>query len=175
MRVTLPKALLWVRNDEGGNSDDPQDHGGRTSRGITQREFDAWRAERSMAPLDVFLAPDSQIDSIYLGEYWEPEGDWMPQGLDYAFFDLKVNAGPGRSIKTLQRALGVADDGRLGPVTRQAITQTSDLTGLLAKFNTERERFYRSLGQPRFLRGWLSRSERVYSRALTLINNGAAK
>lgn len=168
MRSSLPKALLWVRSDEGGNSDDPDDHGGRTSRGITQREFDAWRAEQGLSQLDVFQAPDSQIDNIYLGEYWQPESDWLPVGLDYAFFDIKVNAGPGRAAKLLQRALGCADDGRIGPVTRQAALSTNPVEAV-HRLGNERTKFYRSLGQPKFLRGWLNRTDRVTQRALTLI------
>jgi len=42
MEANFAKALAWLRTSEGGNDDDPDDSGGRTSRGITQREYNAY-------------------------------------------------------------------------------------------------------------------------------------
>lgn len=175
MDVNWTKCLAWVREDEGGNDDDPNDSGGRTSRGITQREYDAWREERGLVPKhrDVWQAFDSEIDAIYRGEYWKPECAWLPTGADYLFFDLKVNAGPHRAIIILQEALGVAPDGRIGPVTRLELAK-ADEAALIKRFSNEKRVFYTHLAmsQPKdrkFLHGWLNRADHVEQRANTLI------
>jgi lysozyme family protein len=117
-------SLELVLQSGGGNDDDPDDHGGRTSRGITQREYDAWRAEKGQAALDVWRAPQSDIVATYHDEYWQPLCDTLPIELDYLYFDMAVNARPSRAAILLQRALDVAADGRVGPITRQAIANT---------------------------------------------------
>src|SRR5574337_377731 len=108
MKETWSKAYSFVRASEGGNDDDPNDHGGRTSRGITQREYTAWRQERGLPDSDVWSASESEIETIYHDEYWEPWCDLLPAGTDYLYFDMAVNAGPYRATVILQRALGIA-------------------------------------------------------------------
>jgi lysozyme family protein len=56
--------VALVLRDEGGNDDDPRDPGGRTSRGIAQREWDVWRASHPGLPSDVWQAPQDQILGI---------------------------------------------------------------------------------------------------------------
>src|SRR5947209_327305 len=109
-----------LRVSEGGNDDDPADHGGRTSRGIIQREYDAWRREHGVSTRDVWTATEVEIEAIYHDEYWAPYCDLLPIGADYLLFNMAVNAGPSRGAKILQQALGVVADGRIGPVTREA-------------------------------------------------------
>ena len=65
MESNFKPSLAAVLKSEGGNDDDPQDHGGRTSRGVIQREYDAWRKEKGLFALDVWKAPDSDIAMIY--------------------------------------------------------------------------------------------------------------
>lgn len=160
MQENFQASLAAVLKSEGGNDDDPADHGGRTSRGITQREYDAWRAGQGLAARDVWAADDSEISSIYHDEYWNPFCDSFPKGLDYLYFDMAVNAGPHRAAVLLQRALGVNDDGRIGPVTRQAVS-VADARQLIINFSEAKRNFYRSLHQPRFLNGWLNRTNSV--------------
>src|SRR6185312_2047049 len=145
---TFPRALALVLKSEGGNDDDPQDHGGRTSRGITQREYDAWLAERGLPPADVWAASDQDIQTIYHEEYWKPFCDGFPVGVDYLYFDMAVNGGPHRAAVLLQRAVGVTDDGRISPVTRQAVA-AADAKQLITDYSDAKRNFYRSLHQPR--------------------------
>ena len=70
------------------------------------------------------------------------------------FHDMAVNAGPYRATKLLQRSLGVAPDGRVGPVTRAAI-KSADPQRLIEKYSQAKRNFYIGLGQPRYLHGWL--------------------
>jgi len=167
MQQNFAAALAFVLKDEGGNDDDPADHGGRTSRGITQREYDAWRVAQGLSLRDVWTADDSEISTIYHDGYWEPNCDNIPSGTDYLVFDFNVNAGPHRSTVTLQRALGIAADGVFGPATLAAVQQ-ADPASLIVKFTQAKIAFYEGLNQPRFLKGWLNRCNDVQTNALTL-------
>jgi lysozyme family protein len=168
MEQNFTECLKFVLADEEGNDDDPADHGGRTSRGITQREYDAWRTERGQPHRDVWTADDGEIRDIYHDEYWLPICPSLPQSVDYLYFDLAVNGGPFRATITLQRALGVTDDGRIGPVTRAAIA-AADPEKLIVDFSNAKRAFYRSLHQQRFLKGWLNRTASVQSRAESML------
>lgn len=165
---SFPQCLKYVLLDEGGNDDDPADHGGRTSRGITQREYTAWLKEQGRPNQDVWHAPQTDVEKIYHDEYWLPISPTLPKGVDYLFFDLCVNGGPGRAAIMLQRALGVAADGRIGPLTRAAVA-AADPQKLIVDFSNAKRQWYISLHQPRFIRGWLNRTANVQQRALALV------
>lgn len=160
-------SLKLVLQSEGGNDDDPADHGGRTSRGITQREYDAWRHEKGLAQLDVWQAPQADVDAIYHDEYWNPLCDGLPAGVDYIVFNNNVLDGPVRSAKLLQQALGVTPDGRIGPITREAIRNTNS-KDLIAKLSDASRAFYLSLHQPKFTKGWLNRVASVNTSATAM-------
>lgn len=168
MQINFPQSLKFILVDEGGNDDDPQDHGGRTSRGVIQREYTAWLAEHNRPNQDVFKATDEEIVTIYHDEYWNPWCDLLPSGSDYAFFDMCINGGQHRAIILGQRALGVAADGRVGPITRQAIKNALPKT-LLYSFDAEKRAFYAGLHQPRFIKGWLNRCDHVMKNAMKIM------
>ena len=166
--ANFPSCLALTLKEEGGNDDDLSDHGGRTSRGITQREYDAWRVKQGLSLRDVWTADESEISAIYHDNYWEPHCDSLPAGPDYLFFDFNVNAGPHRATVTLQRALGITSDGVFGPQTLAAV-QAANANDLIEKFSAEKIAFYDSLNQPRFIHGWLNRVAEVKDNALTLL------
>jgi len=169
MKENFPKSLALVLKDEGGNDDDPADHGGRTSRGITQREYDAWRQIRGQPKGDVWKATDEDVAAIYREEYWNPLCDSFPAGIDYLYFDMAVNAGPRRAAILLQRALGVADDGRIGPITKLAISK-AEPRRLIVKYSEAKRAFYISLHQPKFTKGWLNRCNNVQRAATAMVS-----
>jgi lysozyme family protein len=166
--INFTPSLKLVLESEGGNDDDPADHGGRTSRGITQREYDAWRHEKGLAPLDVWKAPQDDINIIYHDEYWEPWCDKFPLGVDYVFFNNSVLDGPDRATRILQEALGVTADGRIGPITRTTLL-SSDPVSVINKMSQASVAFYKELHQPRFINGWLNRVHFVQTNALKMI------
>lgn len=161
-------SLAAVLKNEGGNDDDPADHGGRTSRGITQREYDAWRKLKAQPVRDVWTATDTEVAAIYHDEYWMPYCDEFPKGIDYLYFDMAVNAGPRRAAILLQRALGVADDGRIGPITRLAV-RSAEPVKLISQYSDAKRAFYLSLHQPKFTRGWLNRTAEVKTNAMRMV------
>lgn len=162
-------SLKAVLTSEGGNDDDPADHGGRTSRGITQREYDAWMKEQDRAPRDVWTASNEDVAAIYRSEYWGSICTLLPIGIDYLYFDMAVNAGPDRAARLLQEALAVNVDGRIGPVTREAIRHVNP-EKIIERYSTIKANWYRSLHQPRFLKGWLNRTKAVHDIALKMVN-----
>lgn len=164
-------SLAAVLKSEGGNDNDPDDHGGRTSRGITQREYDAWRRAKGQFILDVWRAPQDDIEMIYHDEYWEPYCDQMPIGLDYCLFNTRVLAGPHVGAVLLQRALGIIADGRIGPITRETAMRAVPSVAV-NNFAEVSRVFYRSLHQHRFIRGWLNRVADVQHTALNMIQKG---
>lgn len=163
-------SLKLVLKSEGGNDDDKADHGGRTSRGITQTEYNAWCAEHGHPIIDVWTAPQAHIETIYHDEYWLPWGDLIPIGTDYVFFDMCVNSGPHEAIILGQRALGVKTDGRVGAVTRAAFKSAEAYPiKLLDAYTAQKDLFYRHLHQPRFTSGWLHRNQEVHDAGLAMI------
>jgi len=77
--------------------------------------------------------------------------------LSYLVFDAAVNSGIGQSIRFLQRAVGVADDGAIGPITLSAIKRL-DAESLCARFLGHRLEFMTKLSTfDVFGKGWSRR------------------
>src|SRR5262245_62785180 len=176
--ASFSRALALVLIDEGGLDDDPHDHGGRTAHGIIQREYDGFRARHDLPRQDVWKITPAEYTEIYHDRYWMPWCDRLPAGMDYAFFDAAVNAGPAQAARTLQRALGLRADGNMGDVTLAACKEASeqDPEGVIHAFCEKRRAFYRALAQfPRYGRGWLSRVDHVERAAKAMVSAGAAE
>lgn len=126
-------------------------------------------------PADVWQAPDSEIDAIYHAQYWEPHCDALPGGLDCAFFDYNVNAGQTQAAKSLQRALGVTADGRIGIITSGAIAK-ANIPSLIHAYADRRRAFYRSLAQfSRYGNDWIGRTDRCEVKSESLVTTGTTQ
>ena len=162
------------RDIEGGNDDDPDDPGGRTSRGITQREYDAWMHLHGGVSGDVWKAPQAVVDAIYEHSYWQPYSDLLPKGVDLMYFDTAVNEGPGKAVLFLQQALGIHADGHFGVVTASAVKTMSELPGgagqCVEAMAGERRGHYHRL--PKFWKyggGWLARVDKCVAAAQEML------
>ncbi len=162
----IPLTLQW----EGGNDDDPRDPGGRTSRGIIQREWNVWRQSHPGLPADVWQAPQDQVVAIYRESYWNVLAcDQLPAGVDYCVFDYGVNSGNARAAAVLQQVVGTTVDGEIGPLTIAATTQ-ADAAVLVNKICDQRLAFLRGLSTWRtFGAGWTRRVEGVRKQATAMI------
>jgi uncharacterized protein (TIGR02594 family) len=178
---SFDEALRRLLQDEGGNDDDPQDAGGRTSRGITQREWDKWvrqHPERNL-PADVWQAPQAEIAAIFKAWYWDALNcDGLPAGVDYTVFDYGVLSGISRSAKVLQGFVGVTADAEIGPVTLAA-TARANAPSVVNAISDERAAAYKDIvrrkpTQEKYLKGWTARVERVRAASLTLAKNAPA-
>ena len=88
-------------------------------------------------------------------------GDDLPAGVDLVVFDCAVNSGVGRASKFLQQVVGVADDGKIGPGTIQAIN-SKDPKELVEAFCDKRQAFLEALPTfATFGKGWSRRVAEV--------------
>lgn len=110
--------IAAILGDEGAFSDKVIDKGGPTKYGITMPTLSAWR-ERPVARADIEALTLTEARDILTEGYLHKPGfstltNWRVR---YAVADFGVNSGPARATRYLQRALGVPEDGRLGPLT----------------------------------------------------------
>jgi len=147
--MNFDQAFERLIGHEGGYVNDPRDPGGETKFGISRRSYPG-EVIRTMT-LD-------RAKAIYLRDYWGPAGcDTVPDAVKFDLFDMAVNSGVGTAIKTLQRTVGVVDDGKLGPITLQAVASMPVLR-FVARFNGHRLQFMSTLATwPAFGRGWANR------------------
>lgn len=157
--------LAFVLRAEGGFVCDPRDEGGATNCGVTIGTL----AEYLGRPVDVNDVRDltpAKAAPIYERLYWSPIcGDKLPPGVDLMCFDAAVNMGVGTAARMLQAALGVPEDGQIGPQTLAAPGLTYP-KAVLFKLNAARAAKYRSLSTfPVFGKGWLARLANVTAQA----------
>jgi lysozyme family protein len=161
--------LPFTLKQEGGNSNDPHDPGGRTHNGIIQREYDKYRKSKGLPLQSDFAMSDAEVSDIYRNEYWLPHCPGLADGLDLSFFDNAVNEGPFRAIVLLQRALVVDDDGILGEQTINAIAGY-DVRALITRYADERASFYHSLLTFQYFgKGWISRVDEILKQSLAMV------
>lgn len=155
---------------EGGNDDDPQDPGGRTSRGILQSEWDEWRQTHPSDIEDVWKAPQADVLAIYRQKYWDVlRCDELPAGVDYAVFDFGVNSGVRKAAKVLQEIVGSPQDGEIGPKTIGETFAYRTPESVINSMSEERLAYLRTLGGwPRYGHGWSTRVTEVRALALKM-------
>ncbi len=155
------KSLALTLAYEGGYSNHPADPGGATNFGVIQRVYDAYRRKLGLAIRSVRQIETVEVEEIYNKSYWRlVRGDSLPVGLDYAVFDFAVNSGVSRSVRFLQRIVGVDDDAVIGDATLNATYEAyrRDEEGLIATFCGNRLAFLRGLRTfSTFGRGWTRR------------------
>jgi len=157
-------ALARVLVHEGGWSNHPDDPGGATMRGVTQRVYDAHRKRKSLPARSVRMISESELQAIYRTGYADKiRFDDLPIGVDYVVLDGAVNSGPAQSVKWLQRALGgLVVDGVVGDATLAAVAAHPDHDRLIAAVIVLRERFLRALKTwATFGKGWSHRLAEV--------------
>lgn len=155
--TSFATALAFTLQSEGGWSDDPRDPGGATMEGITLATYRLHFPNASKT--DLRDITDEEVGDIYRNGYWNAvKGDELPAGVDLSVFDFGVNAGPGRSIRLLQRSVGTAVDGILGPASLMAI-QAQAIDRLISVLAAEQLAFYQGLdGWETFGNGWARRT-----------------
>ena len=108
---------------EGGSklTRDPDDPGGTTKYGISQRAHKDVDIEN--------LTYDQAVD-IYNEHYYKPsKANSLPPELQEIYLDMVVNMGYSKAVKIVQKAAnakgaGIEEDGKLGPATLKAVKDT---------------------------------------------------
>lgn len=151
--MNFDQAFDRLIGHEGGYSNHPSDPGGETMWGITLRVA---RASGYTGPMRDL--PRERAKLIARVAYWDRiKADQYDGAIGFQVFDAAYNHGIENAVRFLQRAVGVADDGHIGPLTLAAIKRMS-VTDVLARFNAERLEFYTKLSTwPDFGRGWARR------------------
>lgn len=163
--MSIDAILDQIVRREGGYVDHSADRGGCTKYGITRATLKRWRGGHVTCS-DVAAIDEREARAIYADHYVIPN-TWIQESSDRLFVlmvDMAVNHGMTGANKMLQRALGVADDGIIGPATKHAFDLQAGLNdhGLYYRTIAERIRFYGRLitndrRQARFAAGWMNR------------------
>ncbi len=155
-----------ILKHEGGFVDHPSDPGGATNKGITIATYRRYINPKGTVA-DLKKLTQAQAVKVYKGEYWDKvSADKLPVGVDYVVADFGVNSGPSRAVKHLQRAVGVTEDGVLGPQTMMAVKKLPPAV-IVQRITDSRMQFLRGLKTwGTFGKGWTIRVQSVRRDAL---------
>lgn len=175
MRENFERCLRLSRVSEGGYVNHPSDDGGPTMKGITLATYRGHEKNSRLTIDDLKAITDAKVAEIYRRGYWDKvNGDALPSGLDYAVFDYALNSGPSRPAKAIQRIVGVAADGAIGPDTMTAILRRS-ASDLIKELCAERLAFMKRAKNSKgellwtvFGRGWARRVAEVEAESLRM-------
>lgn len=150
-----------VIGHEGGFQNDAKDRGNWTSGKIGVGYLNGTKfglSAMTYPTLDIKNLTVEQAKVIYKADWWDKLGmGKFPQAISFQMFDAAINHGMGSATKMLQRAVGVKDDGAIGP---QTIAKVSgfDLNDLLMLFLAERLIFMTNITTfDTYGRGWSRR------------------
>ena len=154
-----------LQREGSGYVDDPVDRGGPTKYGITLSTFRYWLGDGAATGADLSRIDEATAREIYRQVYFRGHGFGNVMGHMSVYehmLDMAVHHGPPRSIKILQKALGVTVDGIIGPETRSSIAVIGD-HDLSLRVVGERVLFISRIvrddpSQSRFLVGWQKRA-----------------
>lgn len=179
--TTTPEAFLEKLIDEiirveGGFVDDPDDLGGATCWGITEKVARAWGYDGPMEDLPQDTARDIYREQYYYGPHFDRVAKQSP-AIARELTDTGVNMGTAQAGAFLQAALNALNnageyyddiivDGQIGPATLGALRAYLDLRGeegervMLTALNALQGARYIELAEVRernesFVYGWL--------------------
>lgn len=148
--MTFDQVFDKLIGHEGGYVFNPHDPGGETKFGISKRSY---------PHLDIHALTLADAKTIYKRDFWDrAQCDKLHPDLAFELFDGAVNSGIGQAIRWLQRAVGVADDGVVGPLTLASINRENDPSAVQARYNGHRLDFMTRLSTwDVFGKGWARR------------------
>src|SRR5215467_5068343 len=148
-------AKTLIREGGARFTDNPDDHGGATKYGISQRAY---------PNVDIANLTEDQAKAIYKQDYWDKvSGDKVKsQAVAESIFDTAVNMGVMTATKLVQMTLDIGIDGKFGPDTLKA-ANAIDEKEFLAEFTLAKIARYAAIcnkdrTQSKFLLGWINRS-----------------
>jgi lysozyme family protein len=148
-RTSVLKTLIH----EGGYVNNPNDSGGATNFGITQKDLPGQ---------DMQLLTEDQAVDYYSKNYWKTLYSQVDsQAIVDKIFDMGVLFGVGTAVGILQLSLGITHDGVFGPGTLAAVNQADETSLLLGyKTNLVTHAFNIAVANPQdrvFVIGWTNR------------------
>lgn len=174
-------AIKKVLQHEGGFVNNPNDKGGPTNWGVTQKTYNEYMTKLSGRPYqstidEIKSMPIGNAINIYKALYWDKmSGDKIKKyAIAAAIFDQAINRGTSAAVKQAQRVLkanfnypSIAEDGVMGAGTITALN-TIDEAKFLNSYLQESILAYKKIVQNNptqtvFLNGWLKRVESLRS------------
>ena len=163
------ECLKFTLLQEGGWSNNPNDPGGATMKGVTLAVYRQWKHNPNLTGNDLKKITDGELQAIYSQNYWVPSaGDKLPLGVDLMVFDMSVNAGVSRSAKLLQATVGANIDGAIGTNTLSKIAALNPVA-IINALAEHQAAFYKSLSTFKvFGKGWMNRINARHAASLAL-------
>lgn len=161
MKLTFEQAFERLIGHEGKFTDDKNDRGNWTTGIIGKGILKGTKfgiSAMTYPDLDIKNLTLEKAKEIYKRDWWDKlNADSLDTAIVFQVWDFAINAGMGTAKRKLQKSIGMAEDGIIGPLTLKAI-QKADLNDILMKFNAERLKHYTSLSTwPRYGKGWTLR------------------
>lgn len=118
---TVQKWLQRILGHEGGYTNKSKDPGNWTGGKVGQGELKGTKwgiAANTYGHLDIKNLTVEAAAEIYIRDYLAPIHAYEHEdGVAFQLLDFAINSGPHRALLSLQRAIGVKEDGIIGPVT----------------------------------------------------------
>ena len=167
MTVATDDIITDVMRAEGWDryTNKPADRGGPTKWGVTLKAYrdfvDSEATERTIRDLT-----EAEARAFYNRFYVvEPGFDKLSPLLVPLVVDCAVNHGQDRAAKWVQKAVGAAQDGIIGPQTLAALAAAKSVAAVYLAICAYRFRFYgaivgRDHSQAEFISGWNNRGSK---------------
>ena len=160
-KLTFDQAFERLIGHEGNFTNDKNDRGNWTTGIIDKGQLKGTKygiSAMTYPNLDIKNLTLAQAKQIYKRDWWDAlNANKINPAIVFQVWDFAINAGMATAKRKLQSAVGVADDGIIGPVTLKAVND-ADLNDVLMKFNAERLTYYTKLSTwGRYGKGWTNR------------------
>jgi lysozyme family protein len=162
--MTFDDIITGILAREGGDTytNVPGDSGGPTKYGITLKTLQAWRGNKFTTSDDVKNLTEHEARSIYMQSYIVGPGyaSITNPSLVEELIDSGVQHGVTTTIRMLQRAVKVNDDGKLGPQTLAVVNSMSKSKAVVLFLGQRAHYYAKCLSQPhnlKFAAGWFNR------------------
>lgn len=114
--------MPFILSKEGGYSNNKNDRGGATMKGVTLTTFrSVYGSTKTVADLKAIT--DTQWEYIFKSQYWDRcKADGIKnQSVANMLVDFAYNSGVGNAARKIQKVVGTRVDGIIGPQTITAI------------------------------------------------------
>jgi len=172
-------ALAITLQYEGGASNNPNDPGGLTYKGITQQLYETCCRHYGWPMQLVTQATADQIRTIYHDQFWVPARcEAMSEPWAIAAFDFAVNSGVNAALIGIQVALKVRGlykgkiDGNVGPLTLAAMKQNPATILLDHRGGFNHGLWVENARLTDFMNGWIARDQDLRARISAMWKEG---
>jgi lysozyme family protein len=176
MSDNFKKIVRKVITNEGGYiiHEVELDRGGRTYAGIAENFWPDWIGWDMLDSGTKENNPNLHdlVDDFYKEEFWDRQNlDLiLDSKIAYSIFDFCINGGVRTGGRLAQKTVGVKQDGKIGPISAQAINEMEselfDKQFALEKMYRYAQIVRNDHSQAKFIGGWGNRTEQIEKREI---------